>query len=728
MYNLYITIMNILDQLNKNESESDSSQIITNLPENEINKLINTEREGGNLDNLEWLFVLEFINNIDDSIVNIEWFVKIINKLNNQDLIKLLGKKFKKYFIIEEKLLKFSEEKLIENLINHKKEVITFTNDQLVGIRNIIKFLADNNEKVYGLYGYAGTGKTTTLVEFISYLIINNYIKRVAFTAPTNKAVNVMKSKFKYYLDYIFVEKIMKNQKYEKAVEKNEFDNYTFDDKITKLKEVNINIDCITIHKLLNYKNDFDNEGERIFIKNKNTNIKNYDLVIIDECSMIQLQVITHILEDIKEGIKLVGNNLKRVPKILFSGDPAQLPPVNERTSRLFVKNDISYEDFIKFIPDSDYSDKMNFVTKEDKAKLIKEMNIRRLDYINEKVQNINNFTLTKVVRNKIDRVVELCFSMREWIDKEIPPKFTKYVGDHVYLYKLKDKSSEEKIKSDWFKKCLESFSLDSNTNNLSNIILTWTNRQSDAYNDAIRKSLFRSKKIIEKFEIGDILMLNDFYMLEGGDTSESDKFYTSEQIKIVDTEIGKKKCPGFSSQSLEYIRKNKELRDIETEYMKIVGYMNNSTIRDYGIWELTVNKLSDTYIKNNLPKNYMITVLHSDYNKVWDTEKSLTFSIIKKFRQTMEKKYPDKINSIDRNVINNLWRQYNKIFIEPFAKVDYSFSNTTHKAQGSSFYNVFVDVIDIMANPDLDEAKRCLYTALSRSSNDVHILIPSAK
>jgi len=56
----------------------------------------------------------------------------------------------------------------------------------------------------------------------------------------------------------------------------------------------------ITIHRLLNYKNDFDTEGDRIFIRNGKSSITNYEMVVVDECSMIPLQIITHLFEDVR--------------------------------------------------------------------------------------------------------------------------------------------------------------------------------------------------------------------------------------------------------------------------------------------------------------------------------------------------------------------------------------------------------------------------------------------
>ena len=56
------------------------------------------------------------------------------------------------------------------------------------------------------------------------------------------------------------------------------------------------------------------------------------------------------------------------------------------------------------------------------------------------------------------------------------------------------------------------------------------------------------------------------------------------------------------------------------------------------------------------------------------------------------------------------------------FAELRPAYSITTHKSQGSTYQNVFVDVNDIMSNPDQVEALRCLYVAVSRASENVII------
>ena len=62
-------------------------------------------------------------------------------------------------------------------------------------------------------------------------------------------------------------------------------------------------------------------------------------------------------------------------------------------------------------------------------------------------------------------------------------------------------------------------------------------------------------------------------------------------------------------------------------------------------------------------------------------------------------------------------WKLYYG-FIEQVASLKYSYAMTVHVSQGSTFFATIVDVGNIYKNPDRGEAKRLLYTAITRSSN----------
>jgi hypothetical protein len=85
---------------------------------------------------------------------------------------------------------------------------------------------------------------------------------------------------------------------------------------------------------------------------------------------------------------------------------------------------------------------------------------------------------------------------------------------------------------------------------------------------------------------------------------------------------------------------------------------------------------------------------------------------------------YKEKQSQIERLIINALWKQWHLLLVAPFANVNYGYSISCHKGQGSNFYNVFVDVNDILQNTRESEVKKCLYTATTRAVNELFLLI----
>ena len=66
-----------------------------------------------------------------------------------------------------------------------------------------------------------------------------------------------------------------------------------------------------------------------------------------------------------------------------------------------------------------------------------------------------------------------------------------------------------------------------------------------------------------------------------------------------------------------------------------------------------------------------------------------------------------------------------NQNMIEPFADISYGYGITVHKSQGSGYNNVYVHLRDIINKNNNDtESKQCMYTALSRASKNLNILL----
>ena len=136
------------------------------------------------------------------------------------------------------------------------------------------------------LKGYAGTGKTFTLTRIVEELRRRDGADfgdfRIAMSAPTHKAVRVMK-KFS-----------------------------TFPANAVHFS---------TIHALLGLKAEIDERGREKFVESKDPNevrIEQFNTVFLDETSMLPDEIWVLLLKHVRKGLKIV-----------FVGDPVQIPPVN---------------------------------------------------------------------------------------------------------------------------------------------------------------------------------------------------------------------------------------------------------------------------------------------------------------------------------------------------------------------------------------------------------------
>jgi exodeoxyribonuclease-5 len=164
-------------------------------------------------------------------------------------------------------------------------KIITFNDEQYIGVNKIRNWLK-NDVTFFTLAGYAGTGKSTCIKK-----ILDEYRHSVVVSAPTHKAKKVIMN--------------------------------------------TTGMEAKTLHALLGLRPDVDldefNPNDPKFNPIAEAKIVNYDLVIIDEASMINLELFTMIREKTKD-----------IPtKVLFMGDPAQIPPVGEKESAIFNQLDI---------------------------------------------------------------------------------------------------------------------------------------------------------------------------------------------------------------------------------------------------------------------------------------------------------------------------------------------------------------------------------------------------
>jgi ATP-dependent exoDNAse (exonuclease V) alpha subunit len=167
---------------------------------------------------------------------------------------------------------------------------------QTEAFADILDFFGDPTEEAFVLKGYAGTGKTFLVKRILEYITGRFPNRKIAITAPTNKAVRVLQANAPFS---------------SKATEGLVFDN---------LFDAESKLTYQTIHKLLGLKEQITSNGQQLFKpdgRNK-SDLTKMKYLIVDEVSMLDDELCEEILKYSDQ------------VKILFMGDPAQIPPVNK--------------------------------------------------------------------------------------------------------------------------------------------------------------------------------------------------------------------------------------------------------------------------------------------------------------------------------------------------------------------------------------------------------------
>lgn len=165
----------------------------------------------------------------------------------------------------------------------------------------IIPFIngKDKEHYMYVLKGYAGTGKTYTLTSIVEEMMrqhsagLGDY--RITMSAPTHKAVRVMR-------------------------------------KFSNFKPGSVHYS--TVHSLLGLRAVVNERtGKEEFKESSDpsdVSISQFNVLILDETSMLPDEIFVLLLKHVRRGLK-----------ILFCGDPIQIPPVNHLDSIPFKADSV---------------------------------------------------------------------------------------------------------------------------------------------------------------------------------------------------------------------------------------------------------------------------------------------------------------------------------------------------------------------------------------------------
>lgn len=195
--------------------------------------------------------------------------------------------------LLEEKFLvlpKLVETTTIKKTLSIQKPSIDMLTEEQLDIFNHIVSMPINVFSQSLLTGYSGTGKSFLVSKIIEEFLFTNKSIKIAITAPTNKAVRVLKN-------------------------------------LSSISEDNARVSFVTLHSLLGLKRTITYEGKEeykpIF---GSSDLTNYNIVLVDEVSMLD----NELYETLRYQAEMENIML------LFIGDRGQIPPVNGGESILF--------------------------------------------------------------------------------------------------------------------------------------------------------------------------------------------------------------------------------------------------------------------------------------------------------------------------------------------------------------------------------------------------------
>jgi hypothetical protein len=357
-----------------------------------------------------------------------------------------------------------------------------------------------------------------------------------------------------------------------------------------------------TIHRFFHSVKDVNEDtGEEYFIMVNNSDPRDCDLIIVDECSMVN--------EQMYQFFRVINK------PIIFVGDRHQIMPVKEDVSPVF-----SLE---------------------------------------------RTFTFTKNMRIKNNPDSMSAMYLKQFRE----------AVDNIKLKIRVDRRPTEFM--------LEYFEKDCDC-----VVLAWTNKQVSYWSDLIRRHIFHSDKP-EKFYVGEKLVYSGFRRMYSPKGDDILHYYSSDIITISEIQeesifINFKKC------RCEFQKSNPE-KVLKCDKCGIKGHSVSGYLLDF-------YKLIDN---NGVP-----------WFQVKQKDAAKLSTILNEFKNYC---------LIQKNKF--IWVDYYTLKEAYKADLKYSYSSTVHKAQGSQYGIVFVDIGNIRMNRNIEECSRLSYTAVSRFTDYVYFI-----
>jgi len=307
---------------------------------------------------------------------------------------------------------------------------------QSEALKAIEHFIESKDISVFQLKGYAGTGKTTLLIEILKMAAQKGITCQVM--APTGRAAKVIRDK--------------------------------------------TGADATTIHVGIysfdNVQELEDEKGFRLLFPLK-INDGEHPLCIIDEASMISSMISKHEIYQCGTGVLLNDLLTYAAPnsggKIIFIGDPAQLPPVGDANSMAF-----------------------------------------NTEYLNSLGLKVESYELTQVMRQGNNAILRNASMIREKLHNQLFSQLG---------FELQD--NEVEIVPDITSEFCSRYDTNSSINP---VVITYSNKQAANYNRSIREILFPNSTTI---------CANDVLMCVRNNYTYGEPIYNGDFLKVLKVHPG---------------------------------------------------------------------------------------------------------------------------------------------------------------------------------------------
>lgn len=529
------------------------------------------------------------------------------------------------------------------------------TNSQAAAVAMIESFL-NSSDHYFILSGYAGTGKTYLIRGIAEYLIDRE--TEFKLMAPTGRAAQVITQK-------------------------------------TSIISSTIHKSIYLVDKAMKITDSKDNEKARFVFQLKYNPMAD-SVFIIDEASMISDESSDSgyvrfgsgkLLADLIEWTNIEFN------KLIFVGDPAQLPPVKSNESPALNQdylyktyslhgNKFELTDVVRQVSDSEILDNAtklrNEIQKLSKSELNNNAMASNKHGQYGKYDSRNTFSIIQAKGNEIFSVPKYDF--------------------HKHYTSLYDTYGLDEL-----------------------VVIAYSNKTVKYYNDRIRKLFERKPEI----SIGDkVVVVNnnysyssDLYNGEIGEILDLDDYVESRIVNFPSESLHNPSMTNVSHSAADILPQTDEGKVIINNYDRLNDISDGEGKLMSVLLEFRNVRIKFKAIDGNDKivncKIYEPLLYNSERDITIFESRALWFDFRLRFAQ-------ENLSSKDLMTVMSIDPYYNCL------RIKFGYALTCHKAQGGEWDNVFIDYFNPFIK-NYEEYYRWEYTALTRARKQVYLIEPQA-